>query len=139
MDFGYIHEKMSLALFSMCSSRQNLKGRLRGFLLSSTLLAFPEELFPETLRQQFSEIKTAVPGELRLHSSRGLDAIDRMRPLELRRLLNNIIDLREGVAEEYNKRKYQHTLGTSAAPAKDTLAAVAKKLLSAKMKPSPHS
>ena len=122
---SYCHEKLSLAVFEMCISTQSLKNRLRSSLRHG-FTAFPDETFSAGLREQLSEIKAALAG-VRIGS--GLenypDAIDRMKPSIVRRLVNEIISLREGVAKEYYKRIFQGESQSKDSP--DTLADVARK------------
>jgi hypothetical protein len=91
----------------MCTSTKSLKDRLRTSLRHG-FTAFPEETFPEELRQKFSEIKAALKGVQLGHSLENYpDAIDRMKPSDVRRLFDKIISLRESVAKEYYMRMFQ--------------------------------
>jgi hypothetical protein len=107
MSLSYCNQKLSLAVFEMCVSTQSLRNRLRGSIKHG-FTAFPETTFPEGLREQFSEIKTALAG---VRVGGGIedypDPIDRMKPSQVRRLLDQIISLREAVAREYYRRAFQ--------------------------------
>jgi hypothetical protein len=108
MNLSYCHEKLSLALFEMCVSTQSLKNRLR-ISVRHGLTFFSENDFPEGLREQFSEIKLALAGVSvsgRIDDSYP-DPVDRMKPSQAQRLLNEIISLREGVAREYYRRAFR--------------------------------
>jgi len=110
MNLTYCYEKLSEAVNEMCVSTQSLRNRLRGSIKHG-FTAFPETTFPEGLREQFSEIKAALAG-VRVGS--GIedypDPIDRMKPYEVRRLLDQIISLREGVARECYRREFDRSL-----------------------------
>jgi hypothetical protein len=103
MHLSYCHQKLSLAVFEMCLSTQSLKNRLRGSLKHS-FTAFPEDTFPKGTRQRFSEIRNALAGVRLAYDFRNRpDAIDRMKPSQVRRLIGEIICLREAVAKEYHR------------------------------------
>jgi hypothetical protein len=107
MSLHYCNQKLSLAVFEMCVSTQSLRNRLRGSIKHG-FTAFPEATFPEGLREQFSEIKAALAG---VRVGGGIedypDPIDRMKPSQVRSLLNQIISLREGVSRECYRREFQ--------------------------------
>ncbi len=113
MNLSYCHEKLSLAVFEMCVGTQNLRSRLRDSVKHG-FTAFPEGTFPEGLREQFSEIQSAL-ADVRVGG--GIedypDPIHRMKPSQVRRLLDQIISLREGVAEEYYRRAFQESQSDS--------------------------
>jgi hypothetical protein len=69
----------------MSVSTQSLKDRLRSSVRHG-LTFFPVETFPERLREQFSEIKSALTG---------VDPIDSMKSAEVRRLIRKVISLRD--------------------------------------------
>jgi hypothetical protein len=107
MSLSYCNQKLSLAVFEMCVSTQSLRNKLRGSIKHG-FTAFPETAFPEGLREQFSEIKVALVG---VRVGGGIedypDPIDRMKPSQVRRLLDQIISLREGVARECHRQSFQ--------------------------------
>jgi hypothetical protein len=113
MSLFYCNQKLSLAVFEMCVSTQSLKNRLRS-AIKHGFTAFPEETFPDALREQFSEIKAAL-ADVRVGS--GIedypDAIDRMKSSHVRRLLDQIISLRAGVARECYKRASEKSQSNS--------------------------
>jgi hypothetical protein len=113
MSLFYCNEKLSLAVFEMCVSTKSLRDRLRD-TVKHGFTAFPEEIFPEELREQFSEIRTALAG-VRVGS--GIenypDAIDRMKAPHVRRLLDQFISLREGVARECYRRASEKSQSNS--------------------------
>jgi hypothetical protein len=121
MSLSYCHQKLSLALYEMCVSTENLKNRLRGSIKHG-ITAFPDETIPEGLREQFSEVKAALTGvRVRAGLEDYPDRIDRMKPSKVRRLLDQIISIREGVAREYYKRAFDRnqTDGKSGATKED--------------------
>jgi hypothetical protein len=107
MSLCYCNQKLSLAVFEMCVSTQSLRNRLRGSIKQG-FTAFPEATIPEGLREQFSEIKMALAG---VRVGAGIedypDPIDRMKSSQVRRLLDQIISLREGVSRECYRREFQ--------------------------------
>jgi hypothetical protein len=107
MSLSYCNQKLSLAVFEMCVSTQGLRNRLRGSIKHG-FTEFPETTFPEGLREQLSEIKVALAG-VRVGASIEdyPDPIDAMKPAQVRRLLDQIISLREGVAQECYRRRFQ--------------------------------
>ena len=106
MNLGYCNQKLSLAIFEMCVSTQNLRDRLRSSLRHG-FIGFPEATFPEGLREQFSEIKEALGGvRIAARIEDYPDPIDCMTHSQIRRLLDQIISFREGVAREYYKRAF---------------------------------
>jgi hypothetical protein len=107
MNLSYCNQKLSLAVFEMCVSTQSLKNRLKGSL-KHCFTAFPDETFPEGLREQFSEIRAALAGvRIGVGSEDYPDPIDRMKPSQVRRLLDQFISLREGVAKECHRRAFE--------------------------------
>ncbi len=107
MNFTYCYQKLSEAVDDMCVSTQSLADRLRSSIGRGFTL-FPVETFPAGLREQFSEIKSALagvrpPGHIEPYP----DPIDRMKPAEVTRLIGRVISLRDGVAEEYYRRRFQ--------------------------------
>ena len=101
MTLGYYHEKLSQAVFEMCKSTANLKVRVRNSLKHG-FLAFSENIFRDAVRQQLSEVKAAFAGvQLTVDAMKLPDTLDRMKPPEVRRLIDKIISLREVVAQEY--------------------------------------
>lgn len=139
MNLSYCHEKLSLAIYEMCVSTQGLRSRLRGSIKHG-FAAFPAEAFPEALREQFSEIKAALAGvRIGGRIEDYPDPIDRMRPAEVRRLIDKIISLRENVAKEYHRRALQSSLSGSrdnAATMEDPLQIAAQLLPKLPEKPS---
>lgn len=109
MNLSYFHEKLSLAIFEMCTSTQNRKERLRNALLKYPFKDFPVGMAPKEARQQFLEIRTALAGGLRdgSGSENYPDAIDRMKGGDLQRLFNNIFSLYQAVTKEYHRRIFQ--------------------------------
>jgi hypothetical protein len=111
MNLTYCYQKLSEALNEMCLSTQSLEDRLRSSI-SRGFTAFPVETFPEGLREQFSEIKSALAGvRIPGHIQPCPDPIDRMRSTEVKRLIGRLISLRDGVAEEYYRRAFQRSDG----------------------------
>jgi hypothetical protein len=107
MNSSYCHEKSSEAVNEMCLSTQSLKDRFRSSV-SHGFTLFPVETIPEGLREQFSEIKSALAGvRVPGHSEPCPDPIDRMKPTEVTRLIGKIISLRDGLAEESYRRAFQ--------------------------------
>jgi len=109
MSLNYLHQKLSLAVFEMCTSTQGLKERLRNSLRHS-FTAFPEETLPEEMCERFSEIRRGLTQGVARFGF-GLenypDVIDRMSPSEVRRFLNSIIALHQCVTEEYYRRRFR--------------------------------
>lgn len=107
MSLSYCYQKFSEAVNEMCVSNQSLKDRLRGAIRHGFTF-FPVEAFPEGLREQFSEIKSGLttvrmPGHIEPYP----DSIDPMKPAEVKSLIGKVISLRNGVAEEYYRRRFQ--------------------------------
>jgi hypothetical protein len=106
MNLSYCHEKLSAAVNDLCVSTQSPADRLRSSI--SHWFTLPLETFPEGLRGQFSEIKSALAGvRVPGHTEPCPDPIDRMMPTEVTRMISKVISLREGVAKEYYKRAVQ--------------------------------
>jgi len=106
MTLGYYHEKLSLALHEMCTSSESLKTRLRNSLRYG-FTCFPEGIFPDAIAQRISEIKSAFAGVHPIVDAMNPpDALDRMKPHEIRRLAEKVISLQEAVAQEYYKEKF---------------------------------
>jgi hypothetical protein len=126
MSLSYCNQKLSVAVFEMCVSTQSLRNRLRSSIKHGFTL-FPEATFPEGLREQFSEIKAALAG---VRVGAGIedypDPIDRMKPYEVRRLLDQIISLREGVARECYRREFQGSQADGKANVSETEETVQK-------------
>jgi hypothetical protein len=107
MTLGYCHEKLSLAVFEVCRSTAGLKARLRTSLKHG-FTAFPDDIFTDVVRQQLSEVKVAFAEvQLTVDAMNPPDALDRMKPSEVRRLVDRVINLREAVAQEYFKQKFR--------------------------------
>ena len=109
MTFSYFHEKLSLAIIEMRGSTRSPKDNLRISVLKHTFSAFPLEIAPEEVRGQFSEIKGALAGKLHRPGSMENypDVIDRMKPAEVRRVLDNILSVYQGVTKEYHQQMFQ--------------------------------
>jgi hypothetical protein len=104
MTLGYCHEKLSLAVFEMCKSTATLKARLRSSLRHG-FTAFPQDIFPDAVRQQLLDVKAAFAG---VHpivvATNPPDVLDQMKTPDVMRLLDKVISLRESVAKEYYRR-----------------------------------
>src|SRR5467141_3934795 len=106
MSLFYCNQKLSLAVYDMCVSTQSLRNRLRGSIKHG-FTAFPETTFPEGLREQFSEIRAALAGvRVCVGFEDYPEPIDRMKPSQVKRLLDQIFSLREGVARECYRRAF---------------------------------
>ena len=132
MSFSYFHEKLSLAVYEMYASNQPLKSRLKTSLRKHGFTAFPVETLPEEMREQFSKIKTALAGKVSWRLENYPDPIDRMKPTEVRSLLNDIFSLYQDVTREYYRRQFQGRKAASTKRGKDDRAIqqAIKKLLS---------
>jgi len=105
MTLGYCHEKLTLAVFEMCKSTKSLKVRLRNSLRHG-FTAFPQDIFPDAVRQQLLEVKAAFAGvQPTVDAMNPPDVLDQMKPSEVRRLVDKVIGLRETVAKEYYGRR----------------------------------
>jgi len=105
MTLGYCHEKLSLAVREMCKSTASLKARLRHSLRHG-FTAFPQDIFPDAVRQQLLEVKAAFEGVHPIvNAVNPPDVLDRMKPPDVRRLVDKVISLRESVAKEYYGRR----------------------------------
>ena len=107
MNLTYFYQKLSEALNDMCVSTQSLADRLRSSTNRGFTL-FPVETVPEGLREQFSEIKSALAGvRAPGHIEPCPDPIDQMKPTEVAKLIGKVISLRDGVAQEYYRQAFQ--------------------------------
>jgi len=113
MNLSYCYEKLSEAVNEMCVSNQSLKDRLRSCVRHG-LIFFPMETFPEGLREQFSEIRSALTVvRMPCHIEPYPDSIDTLKPSEVRGLIGKVISLRNGVAAEYYRRSFHRIDGKS--------------------------
>jgi hypothetical protein len=107
MTLGYCHEKLSLAVLEMCRSTRSLKVRLRNSLRHG-FTCFPDDIFTDAIRQKLSEVKIAFAGvQPTFDAMNPPDALDSMKPSEVRRLVDGVIGLREAVAQEYFKQRFR--------------------------------